>query len=331
MVPVLEAGLNAMQFSRKFPRDMVYGPKQAQGLGLKDPYIVQGLTWIKTLMHHGDRETVTGALLRSSLEHLQLELGSGVPFFQDDYEIWSDLATNCWLKHVWKFLQEQALRVEHTVPVLKTQTTQDAFLMPFLVQHGFSNNDLRILNHCRCYLHALTVADVLVADGSKVCIDSWDGTRNYSRRSDYIWPRTERPAERHWVMWRQALSTVFSIASNRQTEWELGPWNLESTSRWLWRYDTISGELFHREGAVWVTWRPNGRLGLRSTSLTFSKGHRTPTLPVNLRSVSVRRLPGRHEVRVTGMATFEAREDVLSPRTFHERLNWFQQHSPKDA
>ena len=188
MVPVLEAGLNAIQFSRKFPRDMVYGPKQAQGLGLKDPYIVQGLTWIKTLMHHGDRETVTGALLRSSLEHLQLELGSGAPFFQDDYEIWSDLATNCWLKHVWKFLQEQALRVEHTVPVLKTQTAQDAFLMPLFVQHGFSNNDLRILNHCRCYLHALTVADVLVVDGSKVCIDSWDGTQNYSRRSDYIGP-----------------------------------------------------------------------------------------------------------------------------------------------
>jgi hypothetical protein len=65
MAPVLEAGLNAMQFSRKFPRAIVYGPKKVQGLmGVKDPYILQGLTWIQTLMRHGDRETMTGSLIR---------------------------------------------------------------------------------------------------------------------------------------------------------------------------------------------------------------------------------------------------------------------------
>jgi hypothetical protein len=36
-------------------------------------------------------------------------------------------------------------------------------------------------------------------------------------------------------------------------------------------------------------------------------------------------------VRVTGRDSFEARKDVLSPSNFSERLNWFQQHSPKDA
>ncbi len=63
MAPVLEAGLNSMQFSRNFSRSIVYGPKTVQGLGLKDPYIVQGLTWIQILMRHGDRDTVTGQLL----------------------------------------------------------------------------------------------------------------------------------------------------------------------------------------------------------------------------------------------------------------------------
>jgi hypothetical protein len=100
MAPILEAGLNAIQFSQKFPRDIVYGPKDLQGLGAKDPYIVQGLTWIKTLLHHGERATMTGALLWSSMKSLHLELGTGVPFFQDDYEVWSVLATDCWMKHV---------------------------------------------------------------------------------------------------------------------------------------------------------------------------------------------------------------------------------------
>jgi hypothetical protein len=100
MAPILEAGLNAIQFSQKFPRDIVYGPKDLQGLGVKDPYIVQGLTWIKALLHQGERATMTGALLWSSIESLHLELGTGVPFFQDDYEVWLVLATDCWLKHV---------------------------------------------------------------------------------------------------------------------------------------------------------------------------------------------------------------------------------------
>jgi hypothetical protein len=119
MAPILlEAGLNAIQFSHKFPRDMVYGPKKVQGLGVRDPYIVQGLTWIKTLLHHGERSTMTGELLRPSMDSLHLELGTGAPFFHDNFEVWSDLATGCWLKDVWELQQEQALQVDHTVPVV---------------------------------------------------------------------------------------------------------------------------------------------------------------------------------------------------------------------
>jgi hypothetical protein len=105
---------------------------------------VQGLTWIKALLHHGEQATLIGALLRSSMESLHLELGStGIPFFQDDYyEVWSDLATGCWLKHVWEFQQEQAVQVEHTVPAVMKQTEHVEFLMPLFVQHGYQDNDL---------------------------------------------------------------------------------------------------------------------------------------------------------------------------------------------
>jgi hypothetical protein len=54
MAPVLEAGFNSMQFSCKFPHPTVYDPVNSQGLGVKDPYVLQGLTWLKTLLRHGD-------------------------------------------------------------------------------------------------------------------------------------------------------------------------------------------------------------------------------------------------------------------------------------
>jgi hypothetical protein len=44
LVPVLEAGLNSLQFSSKFSHAMVYGLMESKGLGVKDPYVLQGLT-----------------------------------------------------------------------------------------------------------------------------------------------------------------------------------------------------------------------------------------------------------------------------------------------
>jgi hypothetical protein len=42
---------------------MAYGPVNSQGLGVKDPYVLQWLTWLKILLRHGDRATVTGHLI----------------------------------------------------------------------------------------------------------------------------------------------------------------------------------------------------------------------------------------------------------------------------
>jgi hypothetical protein len=67
MVPVSEAG-------HKFPWMIAYGPKKVQSLGVKDPYKLQDLTWIQSLMQHGDLEMVTKYLMLTSMEHLYLEL-----------------------------------------------------------------------------------------------------------------------------------------------------------------------------------------------------------------------------------------------------------------
>jgi hypothetical protein len=104
---------------------MVYGPVNSQGLGVKDPSVLQGLTWLKTLLCHGDRATVTGHLIRQNMELLQLEIGTGNSLFQDDYATFESLATDCWLKHVWRFQQEMELSLKHANPVLTLQSTSN--------------------------------------------------------------------------------------------------------------------------------------------------------------------------------------------------------------
>jgi hypothetical protein len=75
-----------------------------------------------------------------------------------------------------------------------------------------------------------------------------------------------------------------------------------------------------------------GRLGLRSTSCTFSKRHRVSRLPTQLQPVSVRRLSQRHKVQATGVARLaDAISEDTPITTFLERLQWFREHNPKDA
>jgi hypothetical protein len=173
MVPVLEAGLNSLQFSSKFPHAMVYDPIKSQGLGVKDPYILQGLTWLKTLLRHGNWDTVTGQLIQQSMELLQLEMGKDKPLFSDDYEMYQVMATNCWLKHVWQFQQEYDLQLKHKVPVLTLQSTDDSFLMSRFADAGFTGKSLQLLNQCRRFLQATTVADLVQADSKQLCTDAW--------------------------------------------------------------------------------------------------------------------------------------------------------------
>jgi hypothetical protein len=108
------------------------------------------LTWLKTLLHHGNRDTVlTGQPIQQSMELLQLEVGTDKPLFSDDYETYQSLATDCWLKHVWRFQQEYDLQLKQETSVLTLQSTDDSFLISRFADAGFTGMSLLILNQRR--------------------------------------------------------------------------------------------------------------------------------------------------------------------------------------
>jgi hypothetical protein len=67
----------------------------------------------------------------AKVKHGESALWTDVPFFQDDYKVSSDHATDCCLKHVWEFQQEVAIQVEHTFPVMMKQTKHDEYRYSF--------------------------------------------------------------------------------------------------------------------------------------------------------------------------------------------------------
>lgn len=72
-----------------------YGPLSVAGLDLPDPYIYLGSQQVSLFCQlYGSTDTREGHLLRISLEHLQLEVGSGSPVLLADFSRYGFLATH---------------------------------------------------------------------------------------------------------------------------------------------------------------------------------------------------------------------------------------------
>jgi hypothetical protein len=86
MAPILMSGLPACGKCRYFPRDVVYAPIKFQGVGLKNIYITMGLLQIDLIASEGKANSITGGLVRTSIEATKLELGLDSSVFESDFK-----------------------------------------------------------------------------------------------------------------------------------------------------------------------------------------------------------------------------------------------------
>jgi len=60
---------------RYFPREVLYAPIKFQGVGLKNIYITMGLLRVDLIASEGKANSITGDLVRTSIEATKIELG----------------------------------------------------------------------------------------------------------------------------------------------------------------------------------------------------------------------------------------------------------------
>lgn len=106
MAPVIASGLNELRVSSKMPRNIVYCCDEDEyGVGIINLYHYQGTEWILTLTKHIDQNNITDKLLRTSIDATEIEIDSLTLFFELEYNKYnSTILTNCWIKHVWKYV-----------------------------------------------------------------------------------------------------------------------------------------------------------------------------------------------------------------------------------
>ena len=92
MKPIVKFGLTKAVISSTLHKAVRYGTRSLGGIGLFDPFFIQGAGQIYFLMEHYCKSTLYIPLLQANLSTLQLEAGRGGGILENDY-----IETQKWL------------------------------------------------------------------------------------------------------------------------------------------------------------------------------------------------------------------------------------------
>ena len=150
MKPVMTAGLPNMGICRHYPRDALYGPKNEGGMGMTDIFTFQGTSRIAVIQENLNANTITGKLIRTSIEAAKVEIGIGRSIFELDYDLYKDLLTDCWIKEVWGYAHQNKIVIMDSVTKnLQLYQENDVFLMEEIVESKkFKKGELQHINRC---------------------------------------------------------------------------------------------------------------------------------------------------------------------------------------
>ena len=232
MKPVKSAGLNLSGIACSFPHAVLYGPTLHQGLGLMHPFHFQELEHLETILRCGNSDGTTGKLIQLCIENMRLELGMPGHITDLDYSKLHLCATDSWIKTVWKYSWEKGLTLSDKMSPLPLRRTNDRHLMDVFWEAGHSPEELKMLNQCRMFLHAITLADVTSANGQEITEQAWNGQPLDNVTHAIPFPRNpSQLSASHWTLWQQALTDTviapYSLSGRRLTMHSvaLGPTN----------------------------------------------------------------------------------------------------------
>ena len=166
--PIINTVLPLCGFARNFPRAIAHASTDAMGLGIQNLFSRQGIEHILALVQHGAAPTITGSLIRATIESLKVECGVSTAIFTYPFQRVEKYVTKTWVTHAWKFCSDRGLTIEETTKQIPLQCEGDRFIMDKLLKHQWSTGELRQINMCRMYLRATTMADIASGDGLQI-------------------------------------------------------------------------------------------------------------------------------------------------------------------
>ena len=155
MSPLLESHLPKSGLNRNFPRDVLYGPVENQGLGLHNIFLTQGISHICDLVSHSwHKDSLTGDLITNCLEQLRMELGVRGNIFSLDYKEYKHvILTKSWVENTWKFISEYGVSLNLEIAMPNRRRSNDTPLMEEVIKSKLlDKSELTWFNKCQMFL-----------------------------------------------------------------------------------------------------------------------------------------------------------------------------------
>ena len=246
---------------RNFSRDIVYGTFQFQGLNITNPYIWQYLLHLHTMIQEGSRTTITGSLIHSTIEQLRLEAGFNGALTTIPEDVFKLLTARTWIGETLLFLKELQMDLQDPVGSFQLLREHDKVLMMAFYAQGYRGHQLYMLNVCRLRCQALTLTDIVTADGKYIRKKSWNCHPDYISSFTRDWPRSPTVLPTDWIShWQHALIRTFNGQEMRGTmklhqplhDW-IGPhpkdWNLKLHNNTLYLRSDDKWKVYESTGA----------------------------------------------------------------------------------
>lgn len=322
MAPVRQATLPTIGIVRTIANPVAYGPTSCLGAGLSDLWIEQGIAHVARLVglaHSSD--DVTGSLLRTSYQHLTLELGSGTLPLGLPFDTWRPLATSCWFTSTWEFLAHFDLTVVLPSLPLRKRRAHDQFLNEMVSLRPLAER--RAFNRCRLFKQVVTLADLVTGDGGS--LTRWAMSPDPPLASNwphkaFHWPQQGRPSRADWVIWQRCLSGFLTRGRCVPT---LGSWCSTADAPDKWFLSPSEQALYEKTSIGWLRYPSTIRRKSRSAQLLFARQGASPIQAIPQDAEPTDAITSSHYIRVFGSAPCRS---AFAPTTFLAYLHTRDEH-----
>jgi hypothetical protein len=221
------------------------------GLNFLHLFTIQEIYRIKDIIFHTANNTLTGRLYTSSLELMLLELGCNKNLSWDP-TLLELLATDSLIKATWSFMYTYGISMIHSVN-LQLPRENDQFIMEAFISLRIPLHELKICNHCRMFLGALFLSDIVTGGGEFILESAWQGNPYITPHKLKSWPSYGKPPKPSWEIWRKWIRIGF-LGRGRRLKASLGNWRIFD-SNWPW-YLSLDGDLLEFDSGIWYAHKP---------------------------------------------------------------------------
>jgi hypothetical protein len=131
----------------------------------------QAVQHVKLIISHIRKDDHIGRMLKTSIDHLQLQAGTSWTVFSQPGDTVRKYVDPCYVSHTWDFLDSIGCHIKmEPTTWMNHQRTGDSFIMDDISNlPGIKPIDLVHAQRIRMYLGVTTKADISTSDGTALC------------------------------------------------------------------------------------------------------------------------------------------------------------------